>query len=407
MAAASPVRRLVRSVAAPMLEAAVAAGFPARWTGWRAVRHETVPAFFARRGQGGPHGRIETLAPARRECNPLPRTFSSRDLLPMDRGWWGYSFHDVPERESGETFLATVRDPLVTWYRDPARGNDFYPAILAGDGTALDLREIRFRPLHGRALRQGGPALTMRRATWIAERCYHNHSHWLTAHLPKLLLLRDHGLLDTILLPPERTAVMDASLRMLGLEPGAFATWDPARPLRVAELTVVGTDRFRPDLLRRVPEAYGITQAPPPRRKVFISRAGAARRVLVNEAEVWPILAAAGFERVRMEDLDFPAQVALMRETAVLCAPHGAGLTNMMLCPAGATVVEMADLSFPNPNFYALAAALGHDYWVLPAALRGEGRPIDRDLWIDPAVVAETVAGFSAAMPHAVAEGPW
>lgn len=383
-------RRLVETLS-PAFAAGVRRGLPPQWLGWRWMRHETVPDHCRRRGCI----RFETIHPPRVESNPLPKNVRLRDDLPADRGWWGYSFRDVPERESGETFLATLKDCRIAWYREPARAEDFYPAVVAADGTALDMREIRFRLRHADVLRDGPPPHRTEKAVWFAERCYHNHSHWLTAHLPKLLLLRDLGLLDRVLMPPERTAVMDASLKLLGLEPEAFPTWDPARPLRVEELTLVGTDRFRPDLLRLVPQALGIHDAPPPRRKVFISRAGAARRKLAEEEAIWPMLERAGFERVRMEDLSFAAQVDLMRETKVLVAPHGAGLTNMMFCPPGATVVEMADPGFPNPNFYALASALGHDYWILPARLLGGGHPLDRDLSVDPAAVAAALPGFA------------
>jgi Glycosyltransferase 61 len=153
----------------------------------------------------------------------------------------------------------------------------------------------------------------------------------------------------------------------------------------------LGTDRFRPELLRLVPPAYGVPEAGAPRRKVFVGRANAARRRLANEDEVWPLLESAGFQRVLMEELTFEAQVSLMRETAVLCAPHGAGLTNMMFCPTGARVVEIADLGFPNPNFYALAAALGHRYRLLPADSLGDGHPLEKDLRADPGIIRDVL----------------
>ncbi|WP_404379855.1 glycosyltransferase family 61 protein [Caenispirillum salinarum] len=397
------LRRHLWTALAPAGAAAVQHGLPPAWLGHRWVRHESLPAFCEHRAGSRHVIAARTIHPERTEIHPLPRNVARRDDLPADRGWWGYSFHDVPARPSGATMMATLRDCTVAWFNDETRSGDWYPGILAGDGTALHMREIRFHPRHGDVLRHGGPPQRMRRATWFAERVYHNHSHWLTAHLPKLLLLRDLGLLGEVLLPPRRTPVIDQSLRLLGLEPGDFPTWEPDRPLRVDELTVVQTDRFRPDLVRQVPRAYGILQAPPPYRRVFISRAGATRRRLLNEDALWPMLRDAGFERVRMEDLDFSAQVRLMSETAVLCAPHGAGLTNMMFCPPGTAVVELADLSFPNPNFYALAAALGHDYWILPAQGHGDVHPLDKDLSADLEAVAATLPRWA---PRTPAAGP-
>ncbi|WP_168203200.1 glycosyltransferase family 61 protein [Marinobacter fonticola] len=350
---------------------------------------ESVQAYFARHSGDSGAGRYETVHPEAVEKNALPVNFSSPDELPDDQGWWGYSFRDVPKRVSGETFIATVPNCLITWYRNPAQENDFYPAILNQDARAFDMREVRFRPMHAETLRKSPEPAKLKKATWFIERVYHNHSHWLTAHLPKLLLLRKKGMLGQVLLPPERSPAIDGSLRMLGLKPEDFQTYDPARPLFVEELTIMGTDRFRPDLLRLVPEAYGVHEAPEPQRKVFISRLNAARRRLVNEEDIWALLEPQGFERVLMEEMTFEDQVRLMRETAVLVAPHGAGLTNMLFCPKGTHIVEIADLSFPNPNFYALASALGHRYSLARAESLGDVHPLEKDLKVDPARVSE------------------
>jgi hypothetical protein len=376
------LRRLSRSWQR-VARASVSRGLPASWLGYRWLPAESVQAYFARRAGTDPRERYETVHAEAVARNPLPRNVASRDELPGERGWWGYSFRDVPARVSGETFIATLTDCLVVCYRDPSRANDFYPAILTGDGRAIELREIRFRPLHAATLRRAAKPVRMSHATWVAERVYHNHSHWLTAHLPKLLLLRDRGALADVLLPSERTAAIDGSLRLLGLPPEEFPAFDVSRPLRVDRLTIVGTDRFRPELLTLVPRALGIEANPSARRRVFISRAGAARRRLVNEDEIWPMLERAGFERALMETLSVEAQVALMRETAVLVAPHGAGLTNMMFCPPGAHVVECADPGFPNPNFYALASAMAHHYWLVPATALGDVHPLEQDLRVD------------------------
>jgi hypothetical protein len=372
-----------------MAVAGVARGMPPSWFGYRHVVRETVTEYFERHRHAPRAGSYEVVHPEAVANNPLPCSIDSRDDLPDDRGWWGYSFRDVPERKSGETFIATLPNCLVTWYTDPDKGDDFYPAILDADSRALDMREVRFRPLHAATLRGSSKPVRMRKATWITERVYHNHSHWLTAHLPKLLLLREKGMLGPVLLPPQRTATIDGSLRLLGLEPEAFQTYDHTRPLVVEELTILGTDRFRPELLQLVPQAFGVAGAPPSHRKVFISRLRAARRRLLNEEEIWLLLEPLGFERVTMEEMTFAAQVKLMQETAVLVAPHGAGLTNMMFCHPHTHVVEMADLGFPNPNFYALAAAMGHNYWLVRAESRGDVHPLEKDLWVDPRELSE------------------
>lgn len=372
----------LKARAATCGRACVERGTHPAWFGYRWVRHETVHAYFARHGPGAAAGCFATVHPETVATNPLPRNVTSREELIDEKGWWGFSFRDVPSRPSGETFMATLPDCRVAWYRDAELGDDFFPAILSKDGSALDLRELRFRPPHANVLRRSGPSLRLARATWIVERVYHNYSHWVTAHLPKLLLARNAGAGDAIVLPPERMPAMDASIRALGFDPGVLPTFDVGRPLRVDELTIIGTDRFRPELLRLVPEYLRLHEVGPPWRKIYVSRRRAGRRRLVNEEALWALLASVGFERVEMEALTFTDQLRLMRETAVLCGLHGAGLANLLFCPPGAHLVEIADPGFPNPNFYALAAALGHHYWIL------HGSPVEPDAALSSATGA-------------------
>ena len=368
---------------------------PAGWWGYRTVENVAVDRLIAEARAGFVWK--QSLDPASTARNPLPVNVDSRRDLPDDAGWWGYSMHDVPERPSGETFLLTLRDAAVISYRDPAKADDFYPALLTADGRSPDLPQLRWRPPHAAAMRDAGGATRLGRGVWFLERVYHNHSHWLTAHLPKLLRLRELGRLGEVILPAERTDAIDRSLAVLGIDPAKHPQYRTGERLEVGELTVIVTDRFRGDLLRRVPEAFGVGASPAPTRRVYISRERATRRRLLDEAAVWERLAAAGFEKVFMEDLSFDDQVALMKETAVLVGPHGAGLTNMLFMPGGGGVVEVADLGFPNPNFYATAAACGHRYFLLDAEPVGEGPPLERDLAFD-------VAKLDAALP-AVLEG--
>lgn len=361
-------------------------GLPPSWVGYRWLRREGLDEHAARRGTA-----VRVVEPQATAAHALPANVRRREDLPSERGWWGYSFRDVPSRQSGATQLLTVEDVRVVSYRDPTRSGDFFPALVTSDGRSLELREIRFRPPHAPVLRSGGRVQRRDRATWVLERVYHNHSHWLTAHLPKLLLLDELGLLDDVLLPMDLSAAASESMRLAGLDPERLPRYDPDRPLVVGRLTVVETDRFRPELLQRVQAALGRGRAGAPHRRVFISRAGAARRRLLNEDEVWPLLASAGFDRVRMEDLSFTEQVELMQQTSVLVGLHGAGLTNMLACPAGADVVEIADLSFPNPNFYAVASAASHRYWLLTGEPVGTAAPLERDVKVRPEAVEEVL----------------
>ena len=373
---ASLRRRAIRAC-----EFAVQSGAPPAWFDWRWMREETLSQYFARGGAGT----VETLQPQTRLTNPMPQNISDLERLPNDAGWWGYAMRDVPTRISGATLRATLPDCRIVAFTEPSK-NNFFPAIVNRDKRSLHLREVAFRPPHRAALRGKATPRTLDKATWFIERVYHNHSHWLTAQLPKLCLLKARGELGDLVLPRRRNAVIDASLKMLGIDAEDFAIHDPDRPLDVGELTLLDTDRFRPELLRPVREALAIAPHREPWRRVFISRAESRGRTLLNQADIEPILEKAGFEPVLMERLSFPDQVRLMGETKMLLAPHGAGLTNMMFCSPGTHIIEIADLSFPNPNFYALACAMELPYWLVEGKFAGgdDLHPLDRSLTVEP-----------------------
>jgi hypothetical protein len=380
-----PLRKLLRT--AP--HAAVRAGLPPAALGYRWVEKRPLDAESAAEAGGS----YEILAAERTEANALPVNVARRTDLPDEAGWWGYSFRDVPARRSGETALVTLPEATIAFARD-ARGN-LHPGLLACDGTALSLREIDLRAHHAPSLR-GTARTRLSRVVWIWERVYDNYSHWLSAHLPKLRLLRDLDLLDDLALPAERPAFIDESLRIFGVDPARLQSVPLDTPLEAATLTLLVTDRFRPDLLQGARMATAIGADGPPHRKVFVSRRRAKVRSLLNEDEIWPLFREAGYERVEMETLSFTEQRALMGRTCALAGPHGAGLTNQLFCPPGARVLEIADPAFPNPNFYAMAAGLGHAYAIVGATSEGGGHPLFKDLRVDPDRVRTALAALNA-----------
>ena len=176
---------------------------------------------------------------------------------------------------------------------------------------------------------------------------------------------------------------MNVSMRMIGIDPARCIAVDTTRPLHVGTLQLIETDRFDPRHLTAVRSAFADPVSAPASRRIMISRARSRGRRILNEAKLWAMLRERGFEKVRMEEQDFADQVAIMQGTRILLAPHGAGLTNMLFCPAGATIVELGDPEFPNPNFYAMAGALGHDYALIHTETTQAARALDRDLIVD------------------------
>ena len=367
-------------------------GIPPKWFNYRWIEKETVHQYLDRKQNSKLNESYKTIHETEVVKNPLPCNIEDRDDLPRDRGWWGYSFRDVPNRTSGDTFMATLPDCKVIPCLNP-EDDQFWVSILNSDDRSLELDQISYRSWHGDVLRSSSGFDKTAEATWFLERVYRNHSHWITSHLPKLILLKERNELENIVLPPKhlRTPVINSSLEMMGINPEEFRTFDESRPLQVKKLTVLENDRFRPELLKSVRKAFCIGNPAPSHRRIYISREKAERRKLVNGDKVWSCLEKMGFEKIYMEDLSFSDQILLMQQASVVVAPHGAAITNVIFCQPGTHVVEIADLSFPNPNFYALSSAMGHHYWILDAEGIGDVHPLKKDLYIDPSEVKNTV----------------
>lgn len=96
-------------------------------------------------------------------------------------------------------------------------------------------------------------------------------------------------------------------------------------------------------------------------KRVYVSRANAGHRRILNEPEIVSYLAGQGFEAIQAEDLAFCDQMSLFRDAEIVIAPHGGGLANLVFCTRGAKVIEL----FPSVNidlYYRLASRLGIDY---------------------------------------------
>lgn len=339
-----------------------------------------------------PHREIhpETVSVA-----PLPCNVDSRDRLSRQWDIAGFSFHDVPEKTVAATWVATVRGCRVLTALD-AWGDPHY-AIVTSDDRVLNVRGTEYEHALHAPLMAAKREARLERATWILEQWDHNYAHWIQWHLVKIPFLQKLGLAEDIVLAGSHPleSVVSASLASLGVVVSRLQRFSSA-VLAVDEMTVVGMDACRPSLVQEIRSRFARGERPAT-RMVFVSRGKAKYRRLHNEEACWAILEESGFERVFLEDLAFLEQVALMQETVVVFGLHGAGLANILFAPAGIHVLEISDLSFPNPQIYALASALGQHYWMLTGQPEGAFRPGYHDVSCDPEEVRRVLAQVEAA----------
>jgi hypothetical protein len=111
-----------------------------------------------------------------------------------------------------------------------------------------------------------------------------------------------------------------------------------------------------------------------PSRRLFVSRARASRRRLVNERACAGALAEAfGLELVATEGMSLSEEIALFREAELVVGASGAGLTNAIFAPSGSALIQLAPENPEDSLISQIAAAKNLRYGFLrgqPVGLR-------------------------------------
>jgi capsular polysaccharide biosynthesis protein len=222
----------------------------------------------------------------------------------------------------------------------------------------------------------------------------YRYFHWLTDALPRLEILRKAlpGGVEKIdkYIVNEGLPIITESLKMLDIPLDKLIFARSTQHIQAKNLIV--------------PSLPGETGNPPawvcnflrdsflphradiaPISKLYISRSKARYRRVINEEDVLECLSEHSFTPVWLEDHDFTTQIALLSNAEVIVAPHGAGLTNLIWCKAGAKVLEVFAPNYVNVCFWAIANQIGLEYFYLIG--NGE-KPLD---YFDPERVLDDI----------------
>ncbi|MEL6645003.1 MAG: glycosyltransferase family 61 protein [Pseudomonadota bacterium] len=196
-------------------------------------------------------------------------------------------------------------------------------------------------------------------------------------------------------------------LQLLGIDPDALRVLPSGQgaPLTVSELTIaaasrvrfacspVATTRFRDRVLGAAGIAPGLVD-----RRIYVSRADAGKRRVLNEAEIWPLFEERGFEFVTLDGLSVPEQLSLFASASMVAGPHGAGLTNMIFADAP-LVFELLPADRWNLGvFSTLTNVIGGQYHAFIAnqenasSLTIRSLAEDNDYVVDPKRLAQALS---------------
>lgn len=277
------------------------------------------------------------------------------DLVRLSGVWYAPAYGAL-FNDKGQVFQKAISEAL---YLTPTLG--LLPGV-AMEGGPEESPQPVFR----------APATfeTLDRATvFMAWGGLHNYGHFLIDCLPALVTAMEAGATERF--PTVTPPLLPWQQEMLSLLLG------DAPPPRVIEAPLVRIkdavfatamdhflhapnaplDRVRDRIL-----AAAAVDAAAGAKKIYVSRLGSLKRILVNEAELEAALAARGFTIVKPELLSVREQVALFHQADVIVAPAGAALANVLFCRPGAKIIELQPSNFIGVWVRNIALLIGVDW---------------------------------------------
>ncbi|HET6182591.1 MAG TPA: glycosyltransferase family 61 protein [Acetobacteraceae bacterium] len=220
---------------------------------------------------------------------------------------------------------------------------------------------------------------------------------------------------------PFQELVLERLCAVTGLDFGQFLFPTEATLLRLEAASFFFSDAPRaiahpafsahPAAMRVVGAIAAAVDAPPgPVRRIYISRRDAGIRRVANEAALWRVLAARGFDMALMSTLPITEQIGLLRGATGIVAPHGMGLAHLAFHTGRPTLIELHNRAIGTDAYAVIARAMGCDY----RAVLGE--PVGNaagDFVIDPALLEQCLdeagltAEATAVPPRRPAQGEW
>lgn len=192
--------------------------------------------------------------------------------------------------------------------------------------------------------------------------------HWFLDELPRLALLPELPPDTRILVPGRLAPFQQQTLQWLGLENRIRLSGEKHLMIEryyFCPLTSMSgcynpfaVQFLRRSFLSRADMGY---EAP---ARFYLRRVGKARPI-ANENEVLDFFRKRDWAIVDTEQLSMAQQIRLFARAEMICAPHGAGLANLLWSSPGCKVLELCASTFLNGVYEGLAQSVAVRYRYL------------------------------------------
>ena len=114
----------------------------------------------------------------------------------------------------------------------------------------------------------------------------------------------------------------------------------------------------------------------PPGRALYITRDDSSRRPVHNEPAVRDLVQRHGLDMHTLTGLSVARQIKLFAEADIVVATHGAGLTNLMWCQPGTTVIELLPDRHRVPCFRDICRQRNLQHHAIPCPQPGTAKAL-------------------------------
>jgi len=232
-------------------------------------------------------------------------------------------------------------------------------------------------------------------------------SHWMMDLLPRVGLIELAGIplssIDGFYIGGKARPFHRDTLAAMGIPADRIIEGSDAAHIKADELIapstvsgVFGCSQWTSDVLRkRFLDETGLTGKT---RRIYVSRAGADHRKMLNEDELMQAIAPLGFEAVELQKFSLKEQARMLASTEVVILSLGSALANLVFLPPGAKIVELLNPRCVQTAAQAVGSRRGAEYYF--ALAEGQDptvHEIVEDLRMDIPKLLETLrlAGIS------------
>ena len=145
------------------------------------------------------------------------------------------------------------------------------------------------------------------------------------------------------------------------------------------------------DWLRSRTQNRSRSEAGSSEKILFLSRAQAGSRRLLNEEDIERAFPLKSIHRVSLEKYTLEEQFDLFHQAAAVVAPHGGGLSHLAWARPGLPVLELFPKGFFNACYWDLSSAVDGRYGAIEGVSFGTGAPANRDFTISPGILLDTL----------------